>query len=506
VRNWYKELRKAIPWTVDNASGFDQLEVTDTLMQRFPLDKGTRRKRGTMISPYLPNDVEATRQSLLKVIQVRSVDDLFSDLPPEVLLKRPLDLPSAMSESEVTREVQQLLGKNVTSREALSFLGGGVWHHHVPAAVDSVANRAEFLTSYTPYQPEINQGLLQILFEYQSMLGELLDMEIVNSSMYDWASSLGEAARMAYRITGRRELLVPRFIHPERRAVLTAYSHPLGIKVVTIEQPLSDGQIEAEELKAKVSPHTAGLYIENPSYLGFLQRSPSDLAEIVHDVGGLFIVGVDPSSLGIVEPPGAYGADIVVGEGQPLGCYVNYGGPLLGIFACRGESKMIRQVPGRLVGATTTRGGNERGYCLVLQTREQHIRREQATSNICTNEALSAVRAAAYMALMGRVGFRKLGEYVLAVSHYAIRRLSEINGLHVPIFHAPHFKEFTVNYGRVDADTVNHALYRRGILGGKPLLQDFPVLGHAALYCVSELHTRQDVETLAVHLEEIVEA
>lgn len=459
-----------------------------------------------MASPYLPNDVEDTRRSLIETIRARSVDDLYSDLPVEVQLKRHLDLPSAMSEVEVTRDVQRLLGTNVTSRETLSFLGGGVWHHHVPAAVDSVANRAEFLTSYTPYQPEINQGLLQILFEYQSMLSELLDMEVVNSSMYDWASSLGEAARMANRITGRRELLVPRFIHPERLAVLNAYTHPVGIKVVPVEQSPSDGQIDVDDLKAKVSPNTAGLYIENPSYLGFLQRSPTDLAEITHDAGGLFIVGVDPTSLGIVEPPGAYGADVVVGEGQPLGCYVNYGGPLLGIFACRGETKMIRQVPGRLVGVTTTREGNERGYCLVLQTREQHIRRERATSNICTNEALTAVRAAAYMALMGRAGFRRLGEYVLAICHYAMRRLSEISGLHVPIFQAPHFKEFTVNYARVTTDTVNRLLYQRGIMGGKPLIRDFPTLGHAALYCVSELHTRRDVDTLAEHLEKILEA
>jgi glycine dehydrogenase subunit 1 len=459
-----------------------------------------------LATPYNPNDVEGTRRSLLEAIKARSVDDLYSDLPFEVQLMRDLDLPSAMSEVEVTRDVQQLLGKNITSRETLSFLGGGVWHHYVPAAVDSVANRAEFLTSYTPYQPEINQGLLQILFEYQSMLCELLDMEVVNSSMYDWASSLGEAARMAYRITGRRELLVPRFTHPERLAVLNAYVNPVGVKVVPVKQSASNGQIEVEDLKAKLSPDTAGLYVENPSYLGFLQRSVKDLVEIIHDAGGLVIAGVDPTSLGIVEPPGAYGADIVVGEGQPLGCYVNYGGPLLGIFACRGDMKMVRQVPGRLVGLTTTRRGNERGYCLVLQTREQHIRRERATSNICTNEALTAVRAAAYMALMGREGFRRLGEYVLAICHYAMRRLSEINGLQVPIFQAPHFKEFTVNYGGVTAEKVNQSLYRRGIIGGKPLFREFPTLGHAALFCVTELHTRRDVDALAMHLTKVLEA
>ncbi len=457
-----------------------------------------------MPNRYIPNDTKEIRERLKKAIGIDSIDELFSDIPESIRLVEPLNLPGPLSEQEVRREVERTLEKNLTTLELVSFLGGGVWPHHVPAVVDEISARSEFLTSYTPYQPEVSQGSLQALFEYQSLICELLDMDVANCSMYDWASSLGEAARMASRVTRRDEFIIPHYISPERKSVLEAYAEPVGIKVVEVRQSLEDGQIDLEDLKSKVSNRTAGVYIENPSYLGFLIDSIDEISEITHDAGGIFVVGVDPSSLGILRPPGDYGADIVVGEGQPLGNYMNGGGPLLGIFACRSDLKLVRQMPGRIIGMTTTRDGRFRAFCMALQTREQHIRRHRATSNICTNNALCAIRAAVYISLMGWDGFKKLGEAIISKTYYAIERLSELDGLRVPCFRAPHFKEFTVNFDEASetVDGVNRKLLERGIIGGKAINQEFPELGQSSLYCVTELHTLDDIDRLRECLEE----
>lgn len=460
-----------------------------------------------MSNPYIPNDTDEIRRKLLDALGFQSVDEAFSDIPERVRLIRGLSLPRSKSEAEVRREVERILNKNVTSKDFLSFLGGGEWSHYVPSAVDAISSRGEFLTSYTPYQPEISQGMLQSLFEYQSMMAELLELEVVNSSMYDWASSLGEAARMANRVTHRNEFLVPHLLSPERLATLNSYIEPIGIKVIEINQSLHNGQISLEDLKEKTSAKTAGIYVENPSYLGFLIQHLEDLAEISHDAGSLFIVGVDSTSLGILKPPGRYGADIVIGEGQPLGNYPNYGGPLLGIFACRNDSQLLRQIPGRLVGMTTIQDGLERGYCMALQTREQHIRREAATSNICTNQALCALRAAVFMGLMGGEGFRRLGEYILAITQYAVTKLSTIKGLRTPFFDGCHFKDFTVGFGGTGKTgvEVSSRLLKRGVIGGRGLGRDFPEFGDTFLYSVTEMHSRGDVDLLFERLKDIVE-
>jgi len=456
---------------------------------------------------YIPNDTEEIRRRLQETIGIEEIGDLFSDAPADIRLRRPLSIPGPLSELEVKREAEKILEKNRTVKELTSFLGGGIGAHYVPAVVDEISSRSEFLTSYTPYQPEISQGILQALFEYQSMICELLDMDVANCSMYDWASSLGEAARMAARVTQRDEFLVPHYISPERMAVLRAYAEPAEIKVLEINQTLRDGQIDLEDLKMKISKKTAGLYVENPSYLGVLVDSLEAISGIVHDANGLLIVGVDPSSLGVLRPPGDCGADIVIGEGQPLGNYMNCGGPLLGIFACKDQDSFVRQMPGRIVGMTTTLDGRDRAFCMVLQTREQHIRRHKATSNICTNEALCALRAAVYMALLGRSGFKELGEIILSKTYYAIRKLSEIEGVRVPIFEAPHFKEFTVNFDQTSKSVqeVSHRSSESGILGGKPLNYEFPELGQTSLYCVTELHSREDLERLQKNIVEILE-
>jgi len=457
--------------------------------------------------PYIPNSVPEIKKEMLRQIGVRSVEELYADVPKRFRLKRKLNLPSPQSEQEVKRHVESLLSRNKTSQDLPVFLGAGCWNHYVPAVVREITQRTEFLTSYTPYQPEISQGMLQALFEYQSMICELTAMDVANSSMYDWASALGEAVRMAVRLNGKAEVLVPKIIHPERLATLQTYTDPVETSVKTIDHHPATGQLNLEDLKRKMSARTAAVYVENPFYLGFIETQVEEIAEITHDAGALFVVGVDPTSLGFLKPPGEYGADIVVGEGQPLGNFMNYGGPLLGVFACRGEMELIRQMPGRVIGLTTTLDGSRTGYCMALQTREQHIRRERATSNICTNEALCAVASAVYMALLGPQGLRALGETLMTKTQYAMQLLNKIHGVRAPVFKSPHFKEFTVNFdeSRKTVREIHNALLsQHQIHGGKDISKEFPELGATALYCVTETHTQEDIDRLAEALTKIL--
>jgi len=455
--------------------------------------------------PFIPNSAPRTKEDMLREIGVDEMQVLFSDIPESIRKNSTLQLHDSKSEIEVRKQVEGLLSRNLSTKEIASFLGGGVWPHHVPAAVDEIVSRSEFITSYTPYQPEISQGMLQALFEYQSMIAELMGMEFANSSLYDWATALGEAARMASRVNGRNEFLIPHYIQPDRLRTLQTFCEPAGIRVVEVAQDKRTGALVEEDFRRKISSRTTGVYIENPSYLGFFMTDAKRVGEIAHENGALFIIGADPISLGLFASPGELGADIAVGEGQPLGNHMNYGGPLLGLFACRGD-RLLRQMPGRLIGMTMTKDGSSKAFTMVLQTREQHIRREKATSNICTNEALCAVGAAAYLSLMGPRGLEKLCKTILANSDYAIRRLKELNGLSVPLFEAQHFKEFGIRFDRtgLTASHVNAKLLQRGIQGGICLHEQFPELGESALYCVTELHTRQDIDRLVTAIDAIL--
>jgi glycine dehydrogenase subunit 1 len=458
------------------------------------------------VHPYIPNSLPKIKEEMMREIGVKSIEELYLNVPQKYRLKKPLKLPEAMSEYEVKKHVESILSKNKTCKDMPIFLGAGCWPHYVPAVVREIVQRSEFLTAYTPYQPEISQGMLQALFEYQSMICELTDMDAANCSMYDWASALGEAARMAARVTGRREILVPKIIHPERAAVLRAYCEPAGIDIKKVRYDGETGQLSLDDLRKKISNETAAVYIENPSYLGFIETQVDDIAQETHKHKALYIVGVDPTSLGIIRPPGDYAADIVVGEAQPLGNFMNFGGPLLGIMACRDDMSLIRQMPGRIIGLTTTVDGSRRGFCMVLQTREQHIRREKATSNICSNEALCAVASAVYMALLGPEGMRELGETVMLKASYAMKLLSKIDGVESPVFKSTHFKEFTVNFDEsgLSVKEVNKKLLRRRIHGGKDVSKEFPELGEAALYCVTEIHSKNEINSLKEALEEIL--
>jgi len=438
---------------------------------------------------------------MLGRIGAGSVDDLFSDIPESIRLRRRLRIPEAQSEYTVRREIQSRLASNSTPPKSLCFLGGGVWPHYVPAAVESIVGREEFYTSYTPYQAEVSQGMLQSLFEYQSLMCDLLGMEVCNSSLYDWASAAGEAARMAARVTGRKRLLVAGNAGPQQLAVLNTYVEPMGLQVEKVPFDRSTGRLDAAQLRRSLSSDVAALYFENPNYFGVIEEEAEDMLGSVHSAGGLGIAGVDPISLSLVRDPGSYGADIAVGEGQPLGIPMNYGGPHLGVFAVR-DAKLARSMPGRLIGMTTTVSDpSQKAFAMVLQTREQHIRREAATSNICTNQSLLALAAASYLALLGKSGFRQLGDTIVSNSHYAARRLSKIKGVECPRFSGAYFKEFAAEYPRGTADTIQRRMSRRGVLAGHPLSKEFGLGTRVGLFCVTEVHSSIDIERLAEALE-----
>jgi len=454
--------------------------------------------------PYMPNSVPEIKEKMMEEIGVKSIEELYSDVPERLRFKDTLDIPGPYTEAEVRKEVSSLLEKNSSLRCA-PFLGGGVWPHYVPVVVDEIVSRSEFLTSYTPYQPEITQGMLQVIFEYQSLLCELTGMDVANASMYDWASALGEAARMSSRFTRKTNFIVPSLISPSRFLVMKSYTDTAGINVQQVDYNKATGLLDIEDLKEKMNNDTAGVYIENPSYLGFVEEQVEEIAEVAHDGKALFVVGVDPISLGLIKPPGEYGADMVIGEGQPLGNHMNFGGPLLGIFACSNETKIIRQMPGRLIGLTEAQEGGRRGFTMTLQTREQHIRREKATSNICSNQALCAVASAVYLSLLGPSGMKELSELVASRARYAMRRIGDLPGVRAPLFSSFHFKEFTVSFQDNTVDEVNQGLFDRRLQGGKSLAKEFPDLGESALYCVTEVHTKKDIDRLISSLREVLE-
>jgi glycine dehydrogenase subunit 1 len=456
------------------------------------------------IHRYLPNSVPEIKEKMMDEIGVSSIADLYSDVPDELVYKGSLNIPGPSTEAEVETHVYGLLEENTTLK-CPPFMGGGVWPHYVPSVVDEVVHRAEFLTSYTPYQPEISQGMLQSVFEYQSLVSELVGMDVVNSSLYDWSSAVGEAALMSSRITRKTKVLVPDLMSPYRYSVLKTYVEPAGLSVEKVDHDEITGLMDLEDLKDKVDKETTVVYVENPSYMGFLEENAVDIGEIAHDNKALYVVGVDPTSLGVVKAPGDYGADMVCGEGQPLGNHMSYGGPLLGILACKHDNRFIRQMPGRIIGITETIKDQRRAYVMTLQTREQHIRREKATSNICSNQALCAVAAGVYLSLMGPTGMRELGETIMSRARYAQRKIGELPGVRAPIFNSFHFKEFTVNFQNKPIDEISKELRANGIQAGIPLRGHFPSLGETSLFCVTEVHSKKHIDMLVSALKEALE-
>jgi glycine dehydrogenase subunit 1 len=385
---------------------------------------------------YISN-TPAQQREMLATIGVGSIEDLLSRIPTKARLSRPLNVPAAMAESDLVRHLRALSALDANADDYACFLGAGSYDHSVPSPINHLISRGEFFTAYTPYQPEASQGTLRSIFEYQSMMAELCGMDVANASLYDGASSVAEAALMAHAVTERKAVVLSKGVNPLYRQVVETYCEGPGIRLKSA--PIGDGATDLDALRKAVTGQTAAVVIQHPNFFGCLEDIRA-AADIAHGTGALLVVVSDPVNLGLLTPPGALGADIVVGEGQGLGVPMSFGGPNLGVFAAKQE--LVRRMPGRLVGATVDLDG-QRGFVLTLQTREQHIRREKATSNICTNVALCALMATIYVAIMGKVGIRKVGELSVAKAHYAAETFTKIPGVRLR-FAAPFFKEFTL--------------------------------------------------------------
>jgi len=442
---------------------------------------------------------------MLNAIGIQSVEELYSDIPSKVRLGRRLKIDGNYSELEVREQIEKLLQRNKSAADYDSFLGAGIYNHYIPAAVKAIMSRTEFQTSYTPYQAEISQGLLQALFEFESMIRDLTKVDVVNSSLYDGSTAIGEAARMAVRATGRYKILVPRAIHPDKLSVLRNYTEPVGITLDTIGYDRETGCLDIDDLQKRLDHETAAVFFEVPSFFGILDPDAVRIPSLCHDKGALSIVGCDLVSLGGLKPPGEYGADIVVAEGQSISSEMNFGGPGLGIIGCRGEA-LVRQMPGRLIGMTTTLDGKNRAFSMVLQTREQHIRRERATSNICTNEALLGIGAAAYLSLLGPKGLSELFQTILTKTNYAAKTLHEVAGTSTPRFNGHHYQEFVMsfNQGSDIVSKVNRELLAAGIHGGRSLVTDFPELGQSCLICVTEMNSMEAIDRLRGTITKVI--
>ncbi len=441
---------------------------------------------------YIPS-TKAVCEEMLLEIGVKSVEDLFSDIPEDVLLHRPLEISGPLSEIDLHEHLKRLSEENIHGDRASYFLGAGAYFHWIPSVVSHLAGRSEFYTAYTPYQPEVSQGTLQAIFEFQTYISLLTQMEVANASMYDGASALAEAVLMAMRIKpGREDILIPSTVHPEYREVVKTY---LLAQDATIRDFPFTGNFQTDwgAVEERISEKTCCLVIQNPNFFGTIENLQAlrRVSEKVHEVGGLMIATVvEPISLGILTPPGEYGADIVAGEGQSLGNPVSFGGPFLGVFATR--IAFVRKMPGRLVGQTIdTRG--ERGYVLTLATREQHIRREKATSNICTNQSLCALRASIYLSVLGKKGFPELALLNMKNANYMREKVGCIAGFRTE--KVPIFNEFVVKCPRPVSE-IQKALLAQRIVGGLDISRFFPGLRNHILFCATERNSRNEIDRM----------
>ncbi len=448
------------------------------------------------IESFLPNTSREIEEMLTE-IGVNSFDDLVRDIPKEVRLDGPPYNDQPLSELEVRDVLEELARKNASCSDWICFMGGGAYDHFIPAVVDEIASRSEFYTAYTPYQPEISQGTLQTIYEFQTMIAELTGMEVANASLYDGGAAVAEGVLMASSITGRHKVIVSGCVNPLRLAVLRAYLRASGLKIQVTK--VVEGVTSHEEVAQALDDQTACVVVENPNFFGVVEDC-SGLEGMIHSSGALFIVSADPISLGLISPPEEYGADIVVGEGQVLGNPLSFGGPYLGYLATR--KKYIRKIPGRIVGKTVDVNGNT-CFCLTLQTREQHIRRERATSNICTNEALNALRATIYLSWLGRRGVRELCERCLSKAYYASRRFQE-EGLSL-VFDKPFFREFAIDLG-MSARIVFENLLSKKILCGVPLGWFYPQFENCLLVAFTEKRKKSEIDLLVEEIGKQVKA
>lgn len=458
-----------------------------------------------LIHPYIPNSVPEIKRKMLQEIGVEDIEELYEDIPDFLRFKGKMNLPDPLvSEYDLKRHVEDILSKNITCQEFTSFLGGGCWQHYVPAICDEINQRSEFLTAYAG-EPYEDHGRFHALFEYASMMGELLDMDVVNVPTYDWGQAASTALHMASRMTDRSEILVSATISPDRLLIIQNYCDPL-LKVKIIQTDYETGKIDLKDLEEKTSKRTAGVYFENPSYLGCIDDQGESISSIAHENGALSIVGVDPVSLGVLIPPSNYGADIVCGDIQGLGIHMQYGGGHAGFIATHDEEKFVMQYPSRLFGIIPTVVKGEYGFGDVTYDRTSFSKREKGKEFVGTAAALWGITAGVYLALLGPQGMQELGKLILQKSQYAMAELSQIEGISLPFWQTPHFKEFVVDFNSTakKVSEINELLLKKNIFGGKDISKEFPALRESALYCVTEIHKKEDINRLIMELEAIV--
>ncbi|MCA9859900.1 MAG: aminomethyl-transferring glycine dehydrogenase subunit GcvPA [Thermomicrobiales bacterium] len=455
--------------------------------------------------PYIPNSAPASRQAMLDAVGVKSVDELFEAIPASLKLGRPLNLPDPiLSERDLKRTLEAILSRNTPATSVISFLGGGCWPHDIPAVCDEINSRAEFLTAYGG-DTYADLGKHQAIFEFQSMIGELVGMEMVSAPVYDWSAAMTSALMMAARITGRRKTLITGTLPGDRRSNIDLTAGEwIDPEYLAFDQ--ATGLMNLDDLRQKIKDDVASVYVEVPSYLGGIESDVAQIAEIAHAAGALLVVGVDAISLGVLAAPADYGADIVVGEGQALGVHMMYSGGLFGFIASRDEPRFVAEYPYLMVSIAPTRNGEGWGFGWSSMERTSYDLRENAPDYTGTTQWLWGITAAVYLSLLGPVGMREVGEGILQRSAYAMCRLGELPGVQAPVFDRAHFKEFVVNFdatGKTVAE-INQALRARDIFGGHDLSRDFPQLGQSALYCVTEAHSKADIDQLVSTLEEVL--
>lgn len=439
---------------------------------------------------YLPM-TEQDKKTMLEAIGVSSIDELFSDIPEKVRFKGEYNIKAAKSETDLMKELFKMASRNADLKRNVSFIGAGVYDHYMPVIVDHVISRSEFYTAYTPYQPEISQGELQAIFEFQTMICELTGMDVANSSMYDGGTALAEAAMLSAGHTKRKTIVVSSSVHPESRDVLKTYAKGQYLNV--IEVPVKDGVTDLDALKGLVNEDVAAVIVQYPNFFGRVEPL-KELEEIIHANKSMFVVSSNPLSLGVLTPPGKFGADIVIGDAQPFGIPTAFGGPHCGYFAV--TTKLMRKVPGRLVGQTTDDQGR-RGFVLTLQAREQHIRRDKATSNICSNQALNALAASVAMTALGKKGVREMAAANLQKAHYAKNAFKEA-GFEV-VYDGHSFNEFVVKLTK-PVKEINQNLLQKGIIGGYDLGRDYSELANHMLIAVTEQRSKEEIDTLVKEL------
>jgi glycine dehydrogenase subunit 1 len=456
--------------------------------------------------PYIPNSNPIIKKEMLDYIGVKNSDELYREMIPERLfLQDGMRLPTPIfSESDLKKSIDNILSKDITTDDYISFLGSGCWKHYVPKICEVIASRSEFLTAYAGGSHS-DLGRFQANFEFQSLICELLGMEVSGIPTYDWGSAAGNCIRMATRLTSRNEILIPRNISPNRYQIIKNYcesADPNGkIKIIFVELDYDSGRVELEDLKNKINEDTAGIYFENPNYLGVIEAEGSNISSLVHENGGESICGVDPISLGMLSPPSDYGVDIACGEAQPLGIHMYAGGGSCGFIATRDEEKYVAEYPLRLISITDTEVEGEYGFGQAMYERTSYISRENAKDWVGTTTALWGITAAVYLSLMGPNGMKEIGENIIQKSHYTAELLEDIEG--VSVVYDEFFKEFPVQFN-LPVKEINEKLLEHRIFGGKDISREYPKLGNSAIYCVTEMHSLEDLNNLSTALNEVL--